>query len=82
MKRGHIVYVPHISHFFHTHPNCDREWPWYTFDNSFLDHWAEALFFIAPSFGANNEKVRAEKLGLKIYTKMVDVPIGHDLDAC
>ena len=38
-----------------------------------LKTWADALFFIAPSNGADHEKKLAEKLGLKIFTDISEV---------
>jgi len=75
MKRGHIVYIPHLSHFIHTHPECDREYGWYAFDNSFINYWAEALYYISASYGADNERKLAERLKLKIFTSMDQVPV-------
>jgi hypothetical protein len=74
IRRGHTVFVPHLSHYQANAPNGRHDWPWYEMDNTFIDHWAEALFYIAPSIGADAERARAEKRGLKIYTKLNDVP--------
>jgi len=75
MRKGHIVYIPHLSHYIHLRvPNDMANFGWYEFDNSFIDHWAEALYYIAPSKGADAEKLRAGKLGLKVYTRIEDVP--------
>ena len=74
-KKGHYIFVPHWSHFsanaingFHT-PN----W-WYEQDNTFIEHWATALYYISHSFGADRELALAKKLGLKIYTTLEEVP--------
>jgi hypothetical protein len=74
ISMGHTVFVPHLSHYQANAPNGRHDWPWYDMDNTFIDHWAEALFYIAPSIGADAEKARAEERGLKIYTKLGDVP--------
>lgn len=77
IEKGHHPFVPHLSHYIHINPACKKDLGqefYYEFDNSFLDHWAEALFYIAPSFGADNELLRAKKLGLRIFYSLEEVP--------
>ena len=76
IEKGHFVFTPHLSHYVHIHYSCKRDYGywWYDEDMTFLKHWATALFFIAPSNGANAELAYAKKLGLKIYYKLDDVP--------
>jgi hypothetical protein len=47
---------------------------YYGLDNTFLELWANAFFFIDPSPGANRELELAKKLGLKIFYRLEDVP--------
>lgn len=77
IEKGHYVFVPHLSHYIHTHYSCRRDYNgwWYEEDNTFLDHWATALYFIGPSPGATKELDRARKLGLKIYRSLIEVPM-------
>jgi len=75
MKKGHIAFVPHVSHFYHTHWNCDREYPWYAIDLTYLTNWADALFFIHGSKGADLELKTAQMLGLPIFNNLDKVPI-------
>ena len=75
IEKGHYVFVPHLSHYIHIHYSCKRdyhEW-WYKEDNTFLEHWAEALFFIGESKGANQELELARKKGLVIFTSLDEV---------
>jgi len=51
----------------------DGDW-WYEHDNTFINHWAEALYYLAPSKGADAELKLAKKLGLKIFYKLDEVP--------
>ena len=74
--RGHIPYVPHLTHLWHLispkSPSC-----WYDYDNSFIDHWAEGLLRLDnDSIGADNEVVRALKLGLPVYYNIKEIPQG------
>src|SRR3972149_2298987 len=74
LKKGHIVFVPHLSHFMHVNKNCPLNIPWYTVDNSFLEHWAEALYYLSPSTGADAELALAQKLGLKVFYSLEEIP--------
>jgi hypothetical protein len=76
IEKGHFVFVPHVSHYIHTHASCKRdygEW-WYDEDMTFLDHWATALYYISPSKGADLELQKAQQLGLKIFRSLDEVP--------
>lgn len=75
LKLGHLPYVPH-THF------SDWDLDIHDFYEVFqlhgedlLEKWADALYFIAPSRGANREKEKAEKLGLKIFTSLDEIPL-------
>jgi len=76
VEKGHDPYAPHISHYIHVHYSCKRDYGdwWYEYDNTFLEYWAEALFFLGSSKGANAELCLAHKLGLKIFHSLEDVP--------
>ncbi len=77
IKKGHLVYIPHLSHFLHINKNCPLNVKWYEFDNSFIDDWANALFYISSSKGADEELKRAKKLGLRIFTVLSEVPTAE-----
>lgn len=75
IEEGHIPFVPHLTHYIHIHYSCKRdydEW-WYTYDNSFLRYWAEALLYLDSSKGTNKELKLAKKLGLKIYYSVEEI---------
>ena len=84
ISKGHYPFVPHLSHYIHTNPMCKTDLGqefYYRYDNTFLEYWAEALFFIAPSKGANAELELAKKLGLKIFYNLDEVPeVDEDED--
>lgn len=75
IEKGHFIFIPHLSHYIHTHYSCIRDYAswWYKEDNTFLEHWATALFFLGPSPGADKELALAKKLGLKIYNSIDEV---------
>jgi hypothetical protein len=76
MAKGHYVFVPHLSHYQHIDRSSkitDERW-WYELDNTFLDHWATALFYMSSSYGTDLELKRAKELKLKIYYKIEDIP--------
>jgi len=74
IKKGHIPFVPHLSHYIHVNKNCPLNVPWYAIDNSFLEHWANALYYISSSSGADAELVLAQKLGLRIFRNLEEIP--------
>jgi len=76
IEKGHLPFVPHLSHYIHIDPACNIDFGntfYYEYDNSFLIHWAEALFYIEPSHGADNELKLAKELGLKIFYSLDEV---------
>jgi len=74
IEKGHFVFVPHLGHYQANAPNGRHDWPWYEIDNSFIEHWATALFYITSSKGSDAELHLAERLGLKIYIHLDEVP--------
>lgn len=77
IERGHYVFVPHLNHYLHIHGSCFRDRGlWYNrFDMTYLDLWANALFMLAPSPGADAELSRAIKNGYQIFNHIDDVPL-------
>ncbi len=68
MLKGHIAFIPHLSHFIEEHAiitgqqdNIGYEF-WLRQDIAWLD-LCDALFFMAPSKGADMERERALKRG-------------------
>lgn len=77
IELGHYPFVPHLSHYLHVNPACKRDFGqdfYYQYDNSFLYHWAEALYYIAPSRGADAELELAKILGLEVFYSLDKVP--------
>lgn len=75
IEQGHFVFVPHLSHYIHTHYSCERDYNdwWYEEDMTFLDHWATAIYMLdgwKNSKGAKMELQRAKELGLKILHEL------------
>ena len=69
LEKGHHPYVPHT----HTGYWKDLDVTYedvMQFHFTFLDNWAEALFFIDSSPGADREKIKAEQLGIPVFTSM------------
>ncbi len=74
LKKGHFPYVPHV-HF--SGWDVDIYEYYDTFQahgEEIIEKWADALFFISSSNGANAERAKAEKLGLKIFTNLEEIP--------
>ncbi|MFA6410193.1 MAG: DUF4406 domain-containing protein [Candidatus Buchananbacteria bacterium] len=73
LKLGHLPYVPH-THF--NGWNLDMFVAYDLFQahgEDMIEQWADAIFFIAPSNGANLEREKAESLGLKIFTSLEEL---------
>lgn len=71
IEQGHFIFVPHLSHYIHTHYSCKKDYNgwWYTEDLTFLEHWATAIYMLKgweSSYGSTLELKRANELGLKI----------------
>src|SRR3990167_5531410 len=68
ISKGHYVYVPHLSHYLANAKDGTHSPPfWYSLDNTFIDLWANALYYISPSKGADAELSRAQSLGYVIF---------------
>ncbi len=70
-KMGYDPYVPHT----HIGP-CGEELTYnelMRINLSFLRHWADALFFLGPSRGANIEKEEAEMLGIPVFQSLSEL---------
>jgi hypothetical protein len=75
-KKGHYAFIPHLSHYTHIHESNQCKAPkefWYEYDNTFLEKWANALFYIAPSNGADMERELAKKLGYPIFYRLEEI---------
>lgn len=72
-KKGHLPYVPH-THFsgwdvdMHEHYDILME-----HGLNILSNWADAIFYLGASNGADIEKQKAEQLKLKIFTSLSDI---------
>lgn len=78
IEKGHKPFIPHLTHFVHTHRDAKDygDW-WYEYDNTFLKDWADAVFMMEGwenSKGATAEKGLAEQLDLEIFYNMKDIP--------
>ena len=73
---GHYAFVPHLTHYLHIHYSCkvDRCVWYYDYDNTFLDLWANAFLYLAPSFGADMELKRAKEKDLLIFASITEIP--------
>jgi hypothetical protein len=67
--QGYEPFVPHLSHYLHIQGDSDYGDWWYSYDRTFLDHWAEAIYMLdgwEESKGSVMELERAKELGLTI----------------
>jgi len=78
LEKGHIPYVPHLTHYIHTNPECKREYNWYAIDDTILEHWAEALLYLGSSPGADHELELAKELGLRVFMSIDEIPDSEE----
>jgi len=74
ISRGHYPYVPHLSHFMHLESDVDLGVWYYEWDNAFLDV-CDALLYLAPSNGADNELNRAMANKMTVFYSVNDIPL-------
>ena len=74
LKKGHYPYVPHLTHYIHL--ESDVEFPngfWYEYDIEWMKY-CDALLYIGPSTGADNERAIMFKAGKTIFNNVEEVP--------
>ncbi len=74
LKKGHIPFVPHLTHFWHF--LSPKPWEeWLRIDNAILDE-CDALLRVGggESKGADLEVQRAKDLGIPVYYSLKDIP--------
>jgi hypothetical protein len=70
---GHYPFIPHLSHFWHlVAPH--KYLFWIEQDLAWLNKCDALLRLPGESKGADLEVATARKLGLKVYTSIVDIP--------
>lgn len=77
VRLGHTPYIPHLTHFWHLISPKEYRF-WLEYDNSFLEHWAQAILRLDnESVGADDEVKLAKKLGLLIYYTKEEIPFRN-----
>lgn len=74
MKKGHIPFIPHLSHYINL--KAKESFPaefWYDFDFPIIDK-CDALYYMAPSYGADRELVYANDKKMKVFKSLDEVP--------
>jgi hypothetical protein len=76
MKKGHIPYIPHLTHYILLQMHDDEVVApelWYEFDNKWLKD-CNALLYLAPSPGADAELEYAKAHGLTVFRSIEEIP--------
>jgi hypothetical protein len=78
LARGHSPIIPHLTHYFDAYMRRFHDvtvsWDrWLEIDEDILRH-CEAAYFIGPSPGADRERTLCERLGIRVYTHIDQVP--------
>ena len=73
LRKGHFPYVPH-THFHNWDIDLLEHYSiFYLHGIEIIRRWADAIFFIGPSKGANRELKIAKDLGLIIFTNLSQI---------
>lgn len=80
-QRGHAPYVPHwnlgLQHDLEDHGLFGGDWDtWMRFDRPWLEA-CDALFYMGPSKGTDEERRIAEERGMPVFTCLEEVPRGE-----
>lgn len=75
IKRGHIPFIPHLTHFIHLETDEPLPRDFYYYYDMFWLQLCDALLFLGPSEGANKELNWAAEHGLTIYYSIDEIPI-------
>lgn len=77
IKKGHIPFIPHLTHFIHleTEEPLSKEF-YYEYDLEWLK-LCDAFLYLDSSEGADKELQIAETLGLKIFNSIDEIPEYH-----
>jgi len=68
MQMGHYPYVPH-THTGTWEDSADIDYEAFMqLHFTILEKWAEAMFFIDSSPGADRERAKAEQMGIPVFT--------------
>ncbi len=74
IRRGHIPFIPHLTHFIHVESDEPLPAAFYKeYDMVWLRH-CDALYFLGPSEGANRELKWATEHGLRIFRALDEIP--------
>ncbi|MBC8273418.1 MAG: DUF1937 family protein [Chloroflexi bacterium] len=69
IKRGHVPFVPHLTHLWHLISPHPIEF-WFTYDNHWLDSCDCLLRLAGDSVGADKEVALAERQGIPVFYDM------------
>ena len=73
LRKGHIPYVPHLTHLWHMIvPHLYEDW--LTLDKEWLKICDAVLRLPGESHGADDEVKTAECLGIPVYYSEVSIP--------
>ena len=79
IKKGYVPYIPHLCHYIWLNPCGNFEYDTWTKLGIEWLSICDCFYMIAESPGANKELEFAQKLGIPIFTRLVDVPNYTDI---
>jgi hypothetical protein len=79
-RAGHEPFIPHLAHYLELRAQATGEglpYAWYLAYGRFWLQHREGLLWLAPSPGANQERLIARALGLPVWLALDQVPAAH-----
>ena len=73
MKKGHDVYIPHLSHYIHLRPQCPFVYEEYLQNDRAFLKICDALLVIGSSPGTDREVDFAHANNIKIYYSIEEI---------
>jgi hypothetical protein len=75
-KKGHFIHVPHSHTMLFEKAGMYEDFM--RLDFTYLEKWATGILYLGQSPGADRELAEAERLGLKVYRSIEEVPDRED----
>jgi len=74
IERGHVPFIPHLTHFIHLESKkpLPREF-YYEYDSVWLK-CCDALLYLGKSTGADRELQMAKEMGLRVFHSIDEIP--------
>ena len=77
IERGHIPFIPHLTHFIHLETRKPLPRDFYIQYDSIWLRYCDAMLYLGKSSGADRELKMAKDKGLRIFYSVSDIPLNR-----